>query len=290
MSAPAPDRDPVTGRLTTGHEWNGIKELGTPVPRIVFIGLTLGALYLIVWTILMPAWPGINSYTRGLLGIDQRTSVEARVALARLERAEWTQRIETEPLATLASDPQVMNLVKGYGKTLFGDNCQACHGGKGVGNSGFPNISQAPLMWGDDLDTIHETIRVGINAAHPETRFSQMLAFGRDGMLGRSDILAVTDYLLALGSGASVDDMTHGAEVFAFNCASCHGDNARGSVDFGAPDLVDDHWIYGGYRQAVFNSIFTGRAGHMPSWEGRLSKADLRILALYVGWLRENQP
>ena len=26
------ERDPYTGYMTTGHEWNGIKELNSPVP------------------------------------------------------------------------------------------------------------------------------------------------------------------------------------------------------------------------------------------------------------------
>lgn len=285
-----PERDPVTGQITTGHEWNGIKELNSPVPKIVFIALALGVIYLAVWTVLMPAWPGVSSYTKGILGIDQRDIVIREVEDARLERSAWTALVDGQPLEETHADPRLMDIVRQAGKTLFVDNCAACHAPDGSGNPGFPNLAAAPMMWGDGLDTLHETIRVGINSTHPETRFAQMLAFGRDGMLGRSEIIGLTDYLLTI-SGASetpVDPLAE--ETFAFNCASCHGEDARGQADFGAPDLVDPFWIYGGSRDAIFTSIFNGRAGHMPHWEGRLSATDIRLLALYVHDMRASAP
>src|SRR5690606_38751034 len=123
-----PERDPVTGQITTGHEWNGIKELNSPVPRIVFAALILGAVYLVISTILLPAWPGITGYTRGLLGIDQRDIVTREVAQARMERTEWTAAIDTQPLETSLADPALMDIVRETGRTLFRDNCAACHG------------------------------------------------------------------------------------------------------------------------------------------------------------------
>lgn len=281
-----PERDPVTGQITTGHEWNGIKELNSPVPRIVFAALLLGAIYLVISTILLPAWPGITGYTRGLLGIDQRDIVTREVEQARMERAEWTAAIDAQPLEASLADPALMDIVRETGRTLFGDNCAACHGTEGTGGPGFPNIAEAPLMWGEGLDTLHETIRVGINSTHPETRFAQMLAFGRDGMLPRGDIVALTGYVLSLSDPGTVEPDPAVEETFAFNCASCHGDDARGVTDFGAPDLTDPHWTFGGSRDAVFSSIFNGRAGHMPHWEDRLSGTETRLLALFVHDMR----
>ena len=44
------ERDPVSGYLTTGHDWNGIKELNSPVPRIVFAFMVVTHLYaLVAW-------------------------------------------------------------------------------------------------------------------------------------------------------------------------------------------------------------------------------------------------
>jgi cytochrome c oxidase cbb3-type subunit 3 len=284
------ERDPVTGQITTGHEWNGIKELNSPVPKIVFAALALGAVYLAISTLLLPAWPGITGYWRGLLGVDQRDTVTRDVAQARMERSVWTAAIDAQSFDDILADAALMDIVRSAGGTLFADNCAACHGQTGAGNVGFPNIAQASMLWGDDLDTVHETIRVGINSNHPETRFGQMLAFGRDGMLSREDVNAVADYVLSLSDPAGTAPDPVGAEVFAFNCASCHGDDARGIADFGAPDLTDPFWIYGGTRAQVRASIYGGRVGHMPHWEGRLSATDIRVLALYVHDLRANAP
>lgn len=282
------ERDPVTGQATTGHEWNGIKELNTPVPKIVFIALILGGIYLAVSTILLPAWPTFNSYTRGLLGIDQRTVVEEQVALGQAQRAVWTNALTGRPLEAVAADPATMEVVRVAGHPIFKDNCAACHGNLGTGQAGFPNIAQAPMMWGDGIEEIYQTIRAGINSGHPETRWSQMLAFGKDGMMSRGDIVALTDYVefLSGGNELPVETIERAAQLFADNCASCHGTDARGEKAVGAPDLTDEHWIYGGTREDIFHSLFYGRQGHMPHWEGRLSDVDIRTLALYVSDLR----
>lgn len=285
-----PERDPVSGQITTGHEWNGIKELNSPVPRIVFAVLIAGAIYTVVSSILLPMWPGISGYTPGILGIDQRDSVNEAVEAARLERTVWTDAVDNNSFAETQGDAALMGVVRTVGNSLFGDNCAACHGRTATGNTGFPNIAEAPMLWGDDIDTIYETIRVGINSTHPETRFAQMLAFGRDGMLSREDVSTLTSYVLSLSDSEADAPDPAAAELFAFNCASCHGEDARGQTELGAPDLTDPFWIYGGSREAVYATIYNGRAGHMPSWEGRLSPTDIRVLALYVDDLRHPAP
>ncbi len=283
------ERDEISGQITTGHEWNGIKELNTPVPRTLYAFLILATLFAVTWTVLMPSWPGINGYFRGLLGVDQRTAVTQSVAAARIERAEWTARIETEDLSAIQADPALMTIVREAGAALFGDNCAACHGTSAQGNIGFPNLVAAPMMWGDDPDTVAETIRVGINGVSPETRYAQMLAFGRDQMLARAEIDLVVDYVRSLSDPTLAFD-PEGETLFADNCASCHGDDGRGMIETGAPDLTDGHWIYGGDRASIRHSVYYGRAGHMPSWENRLSAADIRLLALYVLDLRAGRP
>ena len=280
------ERDPYTGKLTTGHDWNGIKELDTPIPRVVLIFLALTALFAIVWTVINPAWPTITSYTKGILGIDQRLSVAESIAAAATERAVWTERIASEDFATIQADPALMKIVSEAGATLFGDNCAACHGMKATGGPGFPNLVAAPTMWGDDPTTIAETIRVGINSGHPETRFSQMLAFGRDQMLDAASIRSVVTYVQSLSDASVVDPDGAGAQIFADNCAGCHGETGTGIADVGAPNLTDGFWIYGGDAASIRTSVHYGRQGHMPHWEGRLSEVDRKLLALYVLELR----
>ena len=181
------ERDPYTGYMTTGHEWNGIKELNTPVPRPVYFFLIVTALFAVVYWVLMPAWPLGVTYTKGLLGIDQRTTVAESLKQATIERNVWAKRIEAESFKEIQADPRLMDTVRQTGRTLFGDNCAACHGSNAQGGIGFPNLTTASWLWGGDPESIAETIRVGINSAHPQGRTSQMMAFGRDQMLKKGE-------------------------------------------------------------------------------------------------------
>ncbi len=284
--------DPATGRVTTGHEWNGIEELETPIPRVVIFFLVTTTLFAIGYWILMPAWPLGVTYTKGLLGIDQRAVVTKQVEDAAAARAAWTGRIAEASLEEIAADPALMTHVRETGRTLFIDNCAACHGTRGTGGPGFPNLAAKSWLWGGEPETIAETIRIGINSTNEETRVSQMMAFGRDGILVDGQVRAVAAYVRSLSDlpmgaqdKARIED---GKEVFAANCVACHGEDARGSTDAGAPDLTDAAWIYGSSAQAVFTTIHSGRQGHMPHWEGRLSPVDIKLLALYVGTLGED--
>lgn len=281
--------DPVTGRNTTGHEWNGIEELETPIPRTVYFFLAAAFLFSLVYWVLMPAWPLGWTYTRGLLGIDQRDVVMRRVENAAAARTTWTERIAGEDFATIAADPELMGHVEETGRTLFTDNCSVCHGAAGTGGPGFPNLTTGSWLWGGDPETISETIRVGINSTHDQTRYSEMMGFGQMGVLQREQVREAAAYVRSLsGQVLSEADDTRvkaGAQVFAENCASCHGEDASGMIEMGAPDLTDQSWIYGGDAQSVFTTIYSGRQGHMPSWQDRLSPVDIRILTLYVGTL-----
>ncbi|WP_323016175.1 cytochrome-c oxidase, cbb3-type subunit III [Devosia sp.] len=282
------ERDEVSGQVTTGHEWNGIKELNTPVPMPLWIFLISMTLFAVTWTVLMPSWPGINTYFRGLLGVDQQVAVRQSLAEAEAERAGWTERLANEDFASLEADDAIMKLVRQTGGVLFADNCAACHGPQALGNLGYPNLARSPMMWGDDIDTVAETIRIGINSNHGETRFAQMLAFGRDQMLPSADIRLLAQYVEGL-SGAqtlSGDELAQAETLFADNCASCHGEDAMGMVETGAPNLTDAFWIYGGDRASIRQSIYNGRQGTMPAWEGRLTPAQIRLMALYVVDLR----
>jgi cytochrome c oxidase cbb3-type subunit 3 len=289
------ERDPHTGYLTTGHEWNGIKELNTPVPRPVYFFLIATALFAVVYWILMPTWPLGVTYTKGLLGIDQRASVAESLKQAQLDRSTWTKRIEAESFSNIQSDPKLMAIVRQTGRELFGDNCAACHGTDARGGRGFPNLTTASWLWGGAPEALAETIRVGINSPHADSRASQMPAFGRDQILPPADIENVVSYVRTLSNPAASKDVPAekikaGQAVFAANCASCHGDDARGSTETGAPNLTDKFWIYGGDAQTIATTVRNGRQGHMPTWEGRLSPLDRKILTLYVFDLRGTNP
>jgi len=289
------ERDSVTGRETTGHEWNGIKELDTPVPRGVLMFLIVTHLWAIAWWFFVPAWPIGNTYTRGLLGVDQRTTVEARVVAGQQQRASWAGKLETEPYDAILADEALMKTVRLTGRQLFGDNCAACHGRDGKGGLNYPDLTDDDWIWGGGPDLIEQTMRVGINTAHPETRVGQMPAFGRDEMLDRDQVRSVAAYVYSLtnpdySTPQNLDRINAGREVFVTTCAACHGENGEGSAELGAPNLTDAYWIYGGSMDTIIASVHGGRQGHMPTWDERLTTAEIRTLALYVYDLGTPQP
>ena len=290
------ERDPHTGYLTTGHEWNGIKELNTPVPRAVYVFLVAAALFAIGYWILMPAWPLGVSYTKGLLGIDQRKIVVQSLQQAAIDHAVWTKRVETESFDAIRADPDLMKIVRETGHTLFGDNCAACHGSGARGSKGFPDLTTPSRLWGGTAEQIFETIRVGVNSAHPDSRSSQMPAFGRDQILQRNDIENVAAFVRSLSTAdagkrpADAAAIKAGKKIFAANCASCHGEKGSGNTEVGAPDLTDRSWIYGGDLDTIYTTVWGGRQGHMPTWDQRLTALDRKILTLYVLDLRRESP
>ena len=278
------ERDPLTGHETTGHEWDGITELNTRVPRAIWWAIGITHVWALVMWILMPTWPLINTYTKGILGIDQQDRVEEEVRELRLSRADWVEAIEERSFDQIRADPQLMDIVSKTGPVLFADNCSGCHGAEAQGGPGFPSLTDLDWLWGGEDETIMETLRVGINAPHPETRVSQMMAFGRDGILTREEVRTVVDYIISLSAQTDVDPvrLAEGAGIFADSCAACHGEDAKGLREMGAPDLTDDVWLYGGDADSLFHTVHDGRQGWMPAWEERMSLADRKIMTLYL--------
>ncbi len=276
------ERDPLTGHLTTGHEWNGITELNTRVPRIVWICIALTGIFSICLWILLPAWPLVNTHTTGVLGLSQRAAVNRAIVEANAERAGWANRIDALPAKAILADPALMARVTGAGHQLFGDNCAACHGSNAAGGPGFPSLVDDAWLWGGSEAAIMETLRVGINSPHPDTRVSQMPAFGKGDLLTGAQIAAVIPYVQSLSSAAGPAAGTQGATIFAENCSSCHGPEGKGNIEIGAPNLSDKFWIYGGDRDSLQRTLQNGRQGWMPNWDQRLTPTQRKILAVYI--------
>ena len=277
-------KDPHTGIYTTGHEWAGITELNTPIPRAVklFYGLTF-AIALVMW-VLLPTWPLITTYTPGLLGFSQRAAVQDQLDAATGQRAEWADRVAALDLSAIDGDPEAKAIAIRTGRALFADNCAACHGHDARGGPGFPDLGDGSWLWGGTPEDIHETLRIGINSQNDETRFAQMPAFGRDEILEGADLGPLVGYLRHLSGleAAEVETVERGTALFAENCASCHGAEAKGDTTLGAPNLTDGYWIYGGDQRTLYKTLYDGRQGHMPHWSERLSPVQLKVLALYV--------
>ncbi|SEL04575.1 cytochrome-c oxidase, cbb3-type subunit III [Roseovarius nanhaiticus] len=276
--------DPVTGYDTTGHDWNGIRELNTPFPKIAIWALALSFVYSVIAWILLPAWPLGQDYTRGLLGLDQGDMAVERYRAISAERADWLARFEGGDFAALKSDDTLMLPAMAAANRLYQDNCAACHGAEGGGGPGFPVLNDGHWLWGGDPATIAEILHVGINGAGADARFAQMPSFD---WMERGELGALADYVAALpGEGADPDST--GAELFADNCSSCHGENGEGGLMIGAPSLTDEAVIYGQGRASVLNTLRSGRQGVMPAWSDRLSDAEINLLALYVSTLSDD--
>ena len=295
---PVTERDPESGYLTTGHEWDGIKELNTPVPKLVFFCLIVTALFSIGYWLLMPAWPLGSTYTKGLLQTNDHIELKAALERAAADRAVWADQIAAKSYAEIERDPRLMTAVRETGRVLFGDNCAVCHGRNATGGPGFPNLTTSSWLWGGTPEAIAQTIKVGINSPNPETRVSQMPAFGRDGMLKREEMESVVAYVLSLSRPSSapasdkaqVSKIEAGKAVFAANCVACHGADARGNVEMGAPNLTDHYWIHGSDESSLYRDVWGGLQGHMPAWDGRLSPLERKILALYIVDLGTRKP
>ncbi|MBK3664674.1 cytochrome-c oxidase, cbb3-type subunit III [Bradyrhizobium diazoefficiens] len=276
--------DSVTGRATTGHEWDGIKELNTPLPRWWVICFYLTIVWAIGYWIVYPAWPLISSNTTGLLGYSTRASLAVELANLEAVRGEKMATLAAASLADIEKDPALLALARAKGKTVFGDNCAPCHGSGGAGAKGFPNLNDDDWLWGGTLDQIMQTIRFGARSTHADTHPGQMLAFGKDGVLKPDEIVTVANYVRSL-SGLPTRpgyDVAKGKKIFAENCVACHGDDAKGNQELGAPNLTDKIWLYGSDEATLIETISNGRAGVMPAWEGRLDPATIKAMAVYV--------
>lgn len=275
--------DKVSGVETTGHTWDGIKELNNPAPRWWLIVFYITVIWSIGYWVVYPAWPtlsgdGERGGTQGTMGWTQYDQLKEQQAEIRARKSAYLERFENASFAEIRSDEELYAFAVAGGAAAFKDNCATCHGTGGAGSAGYPNLNDDDWLWGGDLESIHETIRVGIRSPHEETRLSEMPPFGD--MLSGEEIADVADHVLALSGRA--EDSEAGAQVFADNCASCHGDNGLGDSALGAPNLADAIWFYGSEKGDIMSQVRKPKHGVMPTWEARLDANTIRQLAIYV--------
>jgi len=276
--------DKVTGTATTGHEWDGIRELNTPLPRWWIWTFYACIIWSFAYWAVYPAWPLVQDYTTGWFNYSSRAEVAVELAKLDAVRGGKMAALATSSLEDIQKDPGMLALARAKGKAVFGDNCAACHGTGAAGSKGFPNLNDDDWLWGGSLDQIMKTIQYGARSGHAEAHEGQMLAFGRDGVLKPDEIVTVANYVRSL-SGLSTRpgfDKAAGEKIFTENCTVCHGDNAKGNPELGAPNLTDRIWLYGSDEATIIETVTNGRAGVMPAWEGRLDTGTIKAMAVYV--------
>jgi cytochrome c oxidase cbb3-type subunit III len=276
--------DKVTGTSTTGHEWDGIKELNTPLPRWWIWTFYACIIWSIGYFAVYPAWPLVDSYTKGLFGYSSRAEVAVDLAKLDAVRGEKMVALAKASLADIEKDPGMLALARAKGKVVFGDNCAACHGSGGAGGKGFPNLNDDDWLWGGTLEQIEQTIKFGARSDNSDGHQGAMPSFGKDGTLTKDQIVAVANYVRSLSglSTRSGVDLAAGKAVFTEQCTVCHGDDAKGNQELGSPNLTDKIWLYGSDEAALIETLTNGRGGVMPAWAGRLDPATIKVMAVYV--------
>lgn len=279
----APERDPLTGYNTTGHEWDGIKELTTPIPHwwvtVFLISCIVAAGYM--W--LYPSFASTEGYYKGKLGWTSQGQLAQEVAAGRAAQARWLTALSDTPLEEIETSEDLRRFAIAGGRAAFNENCAACHGVGAGGQIGqFPALVDDDWLWGGKIADIHQTISFGIRSGHDEARDSMMPAFGD--MLSAGEIDAAAHFVLALSDPSTTTTRSSmpGAAIYETNCASCHGAAGEGGRDFGAPRLNDAIWLYGGTVEDIKRQIANPRMGMMPAFAGKLDDEAIRMLAVYV--------
>jgi len=269
---------------TTGHEWDGIHELNTPLPRWWLWLFYATIVWSVGYWVVYPAWPLISSYTNGVADWHSRAAVATELAALQAERGPMTTRLNAASLQQIESAPDLLDFARALGRRAFADNCAPCHGAGGAGAKGYPNLVDNKWLWGGSLDQIAQTITHGVRAGDDAGHQGSMPAFGRDGILKTDEISAVADYVRSLAGLPPTPsaDLKRGAKIFADNCAVCHGSDGKGNRELGAPNLTDNIWLYAPDKQTIMEGIWGGRGGVMPAWGGKLDPATIKALTVYV--------
>lgn len=207
----------------------------------------------------------------------------------RLERERLEYRLLADMPDQAGADPVLVRFAIAQARPLFERHCAACHGSNMRGNPalGAPDLTDSVWLYGDgSVYDIERTVMYGIRSGRSKTHnVTDMPAFGQRGMLSDAQIRDLVQYLLKLnGRPHEGESAEEGRALFYGkpDCGDCHGSDARGDSDYGAPDLTVNVWNNGGDPQALYDSLYFGRHRMMPAWLGTLSLEQIRALAVYV--------
>jgi cytochrome c oxidase cbb3-type subunit III len=277
------EKDEITGTETTGHEWDGIKELNTPMPKWWLYSYYACIIFSVGYWVIYPSWPTFSDYAKGIQGYSSRAEHDADLAAQAQDRSQWSEKFAAMGVDDIGDDHQLLDYAMAGGKIIFAENCAPCHGSAGAGAPGYPVLADDDWIWGGTREDIHTSVSYGIRSDHEETRDSEMPNFLGDEVLEKAQIADVTNYVLSLSGAASdASAVGRGAVVFEDECAACHGEDGKGVADMGGPNLIDGIWLYGKDTAGISAQIGKPRHGVMPAWSGRLSDVEIKLVSLYV--------
>lgn len=274
--------DQLSGVETTGHEWDGIKELNNPLPRWWLWTFYATIVWAIGYTILYPAWPLVSSATQGVLGYSSRAELHQEIDSVQTARAGLNEALATTELSDILADDALRNFAIAGGAAAYRVNCSQCHGTGAQGGEGYPNLNDDNWIWGGTIEELHHTIAHGVrDQGDFDTRMSEMPAFG--GMMSRREIAETAAFVASLSREPENPDLVEaGAEHYENFCAACHGVGGEGDRLMGAPSLDNPIWLYGGSEADIAAQIAQPRHGVMPGWSDRLGDLTVRKLAVFV--------
>ena len=279
------DKDHLSGVETTGHEWDGLKELNNPAPRWWLWVFFITVIWSVGYWVVYPAWPtlsgaGERGGTVGTAGWTQYKKLEADQREIHARRGAMAERIRQASLDEIMASPELYQFALAGGRTMFQENCASCHGSGGQGGKGYPNLNDDDWIWGGDIQSIYTTIRNGIRSGHADARTMTMTAFGRSGILKPAEIDATADYVLSLSGQGPAN--AQGEALFKQHCVSCHGADGKGNREMGAPNLTDKIALYGTKKSDIIKQVHNPRMGVMPTWKERLPDDVIKQLSIYV--------
>jgi len=276
------EKDSVSGQMTTGHEWDGIKELNTPLPKWWVAIFWVSVIWAVGYWIVYPSWPTVSGYTPGVFGWSSRGTLETELKAQKAERSQWLSKIDAASVDEIAKDRTLLNYALAGGKIAFGDNCAPCHGTGGVGSPGaYPSLADDVWLWGGTLADIQQTVTHGVRNEDAASRNNVMPSFGADGILTPDQISQVADYVVSLQKSPAAG--SPGEAIFNDNCVACHGAGGVGNPEMGAPPLnTTIRTFTKPTKDGVMAQVTKPKLGSMPSWGKRLDATTIKMLTVYV--------
>ncbi|WP_394787602.1 cytochrome-c oxidase, cbb3-type subunit III [Rhodoferax sp.] len=263
----------ANGDNTTGHVWDGdLREMNNPLP-LWWVGLFILTIVFSVGYLVL--YPGLGNFA-GKLGWTTAGEYQAEVAQADQALGPLYADFAATPPEKLADNAPAMAI----GERLFMNNCAQCHGSDARGSKGFPNLTDGDWLHGGTPDKILETITHGRIGNMPP----MAAAVGTP-----EDVKNVANYVLSL-SGSPHDSLRAALGKSKFTvCVACHGVGGKGNQALGAPNLSDDIWLHGWGEAAIVAMVNNGKTNQMPAQQGKLTEAQIHVLASYV-WGLSNNP